>query len=125
MSTALLYHTAHSPAFENIVVVDFVLSLVIFLGALYVLLRNEKLPKWHVTPLWYLGTTSLLSALSIVFEWMLGKDFPLSYYNVGVYLDIATKAFLAWIAITFFTVTFFRRIKAGTKKPTRKRSLLK
>lgn len=124
MSLSITYQTNYSTALSSLIALDVVLSTIIFLGALFVLMKNEKLPKWHVTPLWYIGITSLLSVLSVIFEYLFGKDFALSYFNVGSYLDIATKAFVAWIAITFFVVTAVRCAK-GEKKPVRKKSLIK
>jgi len=79
--------------------------LCIFTGALYVVLHSTKLPKWHITPLWYAGLSCLLTAITILLGYAFGNEFPLSYANLGVVGETALNICLSIIALTFTVVT--------------------
>jgi hypothetical protein len=89
-----------------ILLVNLICHLNIFSGALYVATYNKRLPKWHVTPLWYAGLACLLTALTIVFQFLFGMSFPLAYNNVGVVGETALNICLATIAGTFLYSTW-------------------
>jgi len=69
------------------------------MGAFYIALQNRNLPSWHITPLWYLGLSALFVALSIVLQGMFGRDFELSYAQVGILGETALNLSLAGIAL--------------------------
>ncbi len=90
--------------------VSFIIHLIIFIGTGYVALCNTKLPRWHVTPLWYVGLTSLTVCATILLQWMYGADFPLSHWNIGQWCELAVSIAIAAIAAIMFTGTLRRNI---------------
>jgi uncharacterized membrane protein len=89
-----------------ILLVNLVCHLTIFGGALYVATYNKRLPLWHVTPLWYAGMACLLTAMTIMFQFLFGATFPLAYNNVGVVGETALNICFATIAGSFFYATY-------------------
>lgn len=96
-------------------IVTFVTHLIIFIGTFYVALHNRKLPQWHVAPLWYVGIFCLLTCITIVFQWTIGPEFPLSYWNLGQLAESMVDVMFALVSIIMFTVTVKRDI-AGAKR---------
>lgn len=85
--------------------INFLAYLCIFVGTFYIALQNRNLPKWHTTPLWYVGLTSLFTAITIVLQGMFGRDFALSYANVGILGESALNVSLAYIATVMLVGT--------------------
>lgn len=85
--------------------INLICHLLIFIGTLYVAIHNRKIPRWHVTVLWYCGLSSLFTALTIVIEWIFGQEFPLSYYNIGIIGETFLHACLAFMATSVFLHT--------------------
>ena len=79
--------------------INFLACSAVFMGAFYIALQNRNLPSWHITPLWYLGLSALFVALSIVLQGMFGRDFELSYAQVGILGETALNLSLAGIAL--------------------------
>jgi hypothetical protein len=90
---------------EIVLFVNLMCHIIIFYGALYVVLHNKRLPTWHVTPLWYAGLSCLLTAITIVLGYAFTDAFPLSYANLGVIGETSLNVCLASIAIMFFIST--------------------
>lgn len=89
-----------------ILLVNLICHLTIFGCALYVATYNKRLPQWHVTPLWYAGMACLLTALTIVLQFLFGASFPMAYDNVGVVGETALNICLATIAGSFLYATY-------------------
>lgn len=85
--------------------INFVCHLCIWLGSFYVALHNRNLPAWHITPLWYLGLTHLLIAITVIVQWTIGPEHPLSYWNFGVIGETLSDMALAAIVIVMWVVT--------------------
>lgn len=79
--------------------INFLACSTVFMGAFYIALQNRKLPSWHVTPLWYVGLSAMFVAMSIVLQGMFGRDFELSYAQVGILGETALNLSLAGIAL--------------------------
>lgn len=90
--------------------INFISHMLIFIGALYVALHNRQLPKWHITPLWYVGLSSFSCAIAIMCQWGLGSTFPLSYSSIGSITELALDISLASIAIIFLCITLKKDI---------------
>jgi len=56
----------------------------IFFGGLYSAIHNRLIPHWYATCLWYIGSFSFLTSITIFLEWIFGEDFILSYTNIGI-----------------------------------------
>jgi hypothetical protein len=95
--------------------INFLAHLMIFVGACYVALHNRSLPQWHVTPLWYVGLTSVFTAMTIVCQWVFGPEFELSYFKVGLLGETALNISIAAIALIMLIVTVRKDI-IGAKK---------
>jgi hypothetical protein len=96
-------------------VINFVSHTLIFIGTFYVALHNRNLPQWHITPLWYTGLFSLLTSFTILFQWAIGPEFPLSYWNFGQLAESLVDISLASIA-TIMLIGTIRKDIAGAKK---------
>ena len=92
--------------------INFVCHILIFIGALYIAVYNEKLPIWHKTPLWYAGLSCLLTAITIILGGFFGQDFPMSYANIGVVGETALNICLAYIAVHFIIDTVRQKYPA-------------
>lgn len=79
--------------------INFLACSTVFMGAFYIALQNRNLPSWHVTPLWYVGLSAMFVAMSIVLQGMFGRDFELSYAQVGILGETALNLSLAGIAL--------------------------
>jgi uncharacterized membrane protein len=100
-----------------ILLVNLICHLTIFSGALYVATYNKRLPQWHVTPLWYAGMACLLTALTIVFQFLFGASFPLAYDNVGIIGETSLNICLATVAGSFFYATHKKNKDAFEEQP--------
>lgn len=84
--------------------------LVTFLGSLYVAIHSRAIPLWVRTPLWYLGVTSFIVALSIVFEWTLGPQFILSYSRFGPIGEMLINLNIAIASLLMFINTVYKDV---------------
>lgn len=87
------------------VLINFVCYLLVFIGSFYVAIHNRKLPQWHITPLWYLGLANLFMAVTILVNWTIGPEHPLSYWNMGTVGQALCNIILASIVAVMFVVT--------------------
>lgn len=95
-------------AFSYELLINFVAHFLIFIGSFYVALHNRKLPQWHITPLWYVGLFSLLVCISIILEWSIGPEYPLSYLNIGKLSEAAVDICIALVATIMLIITVIR-----------------
>lgn len=93
-------------------IINFALHITIFIGTFYVAMYNTKLPHWHLTPLWYLGLANFAVAISILIEWTIGSEHPLSFWNIGGIVEIIANIFVALIALIMLIVTVKRKYKS-------------
>lgn len=92
-------------------IVNFILHIAIFVSMFYVAMHNRNLRKWQITPLWYAGLASLLAGLTIIVQWTLGAEHPLSYWSMGRLAETLFNATIASIAIGMFLETIAADIK--------------
>ena len=102
--------------YEFEMVINFFAHFVIFLGTFYVALQNRNLPQWHVTPLWYVGLFSLFTCISIVLQWAIGPEFPLSYWNLGKLSETAVNISVAAVALIMLVGTVRRDLREAKKR---------
>lgn len=95
-------------AHNSMMVLDFVSHLLIFTGIALFVIFWRAAPQWHITPLWYVGLASLAIAMTVVIEWTLGPDCPLSYHNLSAILETFFDIALASLVVTFALVYSFR-----------------
>lgn len=86
-------------------VINFLCHCTIFFGGGYIALHCRTLPLWLVTPMWYMGLSSLIAAGAIVVQWVFGPSFPLSYASVGIFGEIALNISLAVAVALMFMKT--------------------
>lgn len=110
ISELILFFNVHQP------IVNFISHTLIFIGAFYVALHNRNLPQWHITPLWYVGMFSLLTSFTIIFQWAIGPEFPLSYWNLGQLAESLVDISLASIATIMLIGTVRQDIKGAKKR---------
>lgn len=103
-------------AFNYELLINFIAHFLIFTGSFYVALQNRKLPQWHITPLWYVGLFSLLVCISVVLEWSIGADYPLSYNQIGRLSETAVDVCIALVATIMLTITVGRDIRYRKKR---------
>ncbi len=96
--------------------VSFVAHIIIFVGAFYVALHNRNLPRWHITPLWYLGLIHLFTAVTVVIQWAIGPEHPLSYWNAGLFGEVLCNIALSAIVIVMFALTIGEDIMGSRKR---------
>jgi hypothetical protein len=80
-------------------IINFIAHTLIFIGAFYVALQNRNLPQWHLTPLWYVGLCALFTSITIVIQWSVGAEHPLSFWNAGVMGETLLNIAVAAIAV--------------------------
>jgi hypothetical protein len=97
-------------------IVNFISHMLIFMGTFYVAIHNRNLPPWHITPLWYVGVFSLLTAFTIVCQWAIGPEFPLSYWNLGQLAESLVDLALASIATIMLIGTIRQDIRESKKR---------
>jgi hypothetical protein len=88
----------------------------IFAGTFYVALHNRTLKQWHITPLWYMGLTSLLVSISILCQYIIGPEFPLSYWNVSLFVETLSNIAVSSIAVIMFIMTVKRELKGRNNR---------
>lgn len=98
--------------------VNLVCYLIIFLGGFYVALHSRDIPRWLVTALWYTGVFSFFTASTIILEFIYGQLFELSYFQVGLFGEIAMKVSLASIVIVLFLETVYKDYRGAKKRKT-------
>jgi peptidoglycan biosynthesis protein MviN/MurJ (putative lipid II flippase) len=89
---------------------------IIFTGTFYVALHNRNLKHWHITPLWYVGLASLFTAITILLQYMIGPEFPLSYWNLSLFTETLSNLALAGIAGVMFIGTVRSDLKGRRKR---------
>lgn len=87
------------------VAINFIAHTIIFSGAFYIALHNRDLPQWHITPLWYVGLFSLLVSITIIVQWAIGPEHPLSYWNLGKLAETLVNCSVASIALVMLIRT--------------------
>lgn len=75
--------------------INFVCLLIAFVSSLYVAIHSRIIPIWIRTPLWYVGVSCFLVAISIGCEWTLGPQFIFSYSRFGLIGETMINFFLA------------------------------
>lgn len=103
-------------AFNYELLINFIAHFLIFIGSFYVALQNRKLPQWHITPLWYVGLFSLLVCISVILEWSIGPEYPLSYWNIGKLSETAVDVSIALVATIMLIITVRRDIRSRKKR---------
>lgn len=98
------------------VVIDFVAHFTIFFGTFYVAVHNRSLPQWHIVPLWYTGLFALLGAITILVQWTIGPEHPLSYWNLGRFVETLLNVSVASIAIIMFSGTLLKDLKGSKNR---------
>lgn len=101
------------------IIINFIAHFLIFVGAFYVALQNRNLPQWHVTPLWYVGLSSILVCVTIIVQWSIGPEHPMSYFNLGNLAETAVNIAVAAVA-TIMLIGTVRRDLHESKKRRRK-----
>lgn len=96
--------------------INLIAHSIIFSGTFYVVLHNRNLKHWHITPLWYLGLTSLFTAITILLQYMVGPEFPLSYWNLSLFAETLSNIALAGIAAVMFIGTIRSDLKGRRKR---------
>lgn len=92
-------------------IINFVSYNLIFIGTFYVALHNRKLPQWHIAPLWYVGLSSFATSITILIQWLLGPENPLSYSNFGQISEMFVHVTLASVATIMLVGTVRRDLK--------------
>lgn len=101
--------------------INFVNHTAIFIGIFYVALHNRKLPQWHITPLWYLGLFNLFVAVTILVQWTIGSEHPMSYWNIGMIATTVCNIALAFIAVLMFAYTVVEDVVGKRKRKARQK----
>lgn len=96
--------------------VIFVCHLITFIGIFYVVLHNRKMPQWHITPLWYLGLANLFVVTSILIQWTIGVEHPLSYWNLGILGETLIEIILASFVLIMFSETVWADLKGRRQR---------
>lgn len=103
------------------ILINFAAHFLIFIGTFYVALQNRKLPQWHITPLWYVGLFSILTCMTIVCQWAIGPEFPLSYFNFGQLAETAVNVSVAVVAVIMLVGTVRRDLHERKKRRLREK----
>ncbi len=98
------------------ILINFTAHLIIFIGTLYVALHNRNLKQWHITPLWYVGLMSMLTAMTIVCQWAIGHEYPLSYWNLGQLTETLSNVSLAVVALIMLVGTVRLDLRNSKKR---------
>jgi len=96
--------------------INLIAHSLIFTGTFYVALHNRTLKPWHVTPLWYVGLASLLNAIAILIHYIIGPEFPLSYWNLSLLSETLSNVSIAAVATVMFVGTVRRDIIGSRKR---------
>ena len=95
--------------------INFFAHSLTFIGAFYVAMHARHLPHWHVTPLWYVGLASLLNAFAILFQYIIGPQFHLSYWNISLFSETLSNLMVSLIAVAMLAHTVYKDL-AGRRK---------
>lgn len=98
------------------IVINFIAHFLIFLGSFYVALQNRNLPQWHITPLWYVGLCSISVCITIVVQWAIGPEHPISYFNLGKLAETAVNVSVAAVATIMLVGTVRRDLHESKKR---------
>lgn len=98
------------------IIINFIAHFLIFLGTFYVALQNRNLPQWHLTPLWYVGLTSILVCMTIIIQWAIGPENPLSYFNLGKLAETLVNIAVATVATIMLVGTVRRDLHESKKR---------
>jgi len=90
---------------------NFAFLLMAFIGSLYVAIHSETIPNWIRTPLWYIGCSCFIVAISIVCEWTLGPQYLFSYSRFGLIGQTAVNFFIALTSLIMLIHTVWVDIK--------------
>lgn len=101
---------------SNQLIVTFASHFCIFLGTFYVAIHNRNMPQWGMTPLWYVGLFSFMTCFTIVCQWAIGPEFPLSYWNLGQLAQSLVYVSLAVMSIISLVITVRKDIKESKKR---------
>lgn len=101
-------------------IINLVTHSIVFIGGFYVAMFNKRLPTWHVTPVWYIGLTSLFTVLTIIFEFIFGLSFPLSHFNMALVSEALLDIALAYLVIIMFIGTYRMNSKNSRNSLPRK-----
>lgn len=96
---------------DNILPLNFICHVLIFLGGLYVALHSRLIPNWALTSLWYLGLCSFINGLAIILQWTNGPEFFLSYSNIGTATETLVNIILALTVFSCFSNTLLKDFK--------------
>lgn len=97
-------------------IVTFISHFFIFLGTFYVAIHNRNMPQWGVTPLWYVGLFAFLTCFTIVCQWYIGPEFPLSYWNLGQLAQSMVYVSLAVMSLVSLIMTVKKDIHESKKR---------
>lgn len=100
--------------------INFAAHVLIFIGTFYVALHNRNLKQWHVTPLWYAGLCSLFVAITILVQWAIGPEHPLSYWNIGLMGETLLNIAVASIAVIMLISTVRLDLRNAKKRKPNK-----
>jgi hypothetical protein len=98
------------------ILINFIAHIIIFIGAFYVALQNRNLKQWHVTPLWYVGLAAFSTCITIVIQWAVGLEHPMSYYNIGRLTETLLNVSVASIAAIMLIGTVREDLKNAKKR---------
>lgn len=96
--------------------INFICHSLVFISSFYVAMHNREIPQWVITPLWYLGLTSLLISISILVQYFISPEHELSYWNLGSVLEYVSNIILSFMCVMFFSTTVFKDIKGAKKR---------
>jgi hypothetical protein len=96
--------------------INLIAHSVTFMGIFYVAIHNRNLKQLHITPLWYLGLASLFTAVTILLQYMIGPEFPLSYWNISLFAETLSNIMLAVIAAVMFIGTVRSDLRERKKR---------
>lgn len=100
--------------------VNFVCAMTVFVGAMFVLLKNQHLPQWHKAPLNMLAVACGFLAVTILSQWVFGVGFGLAYDGgMGLIAEVGVNLCIASIAAVFMVSTFLRQQKDAKQLPRR------
>lgn len=96
--------------------VNFIVHISIFVSMFYIALHNRNLKQWQITPLWYAGLISLLCSITILIQWALGPEHPMSYWSIGRLAETLFNITIAVIAVAVFCDTIVADFKYRKKR---------
>jgi hypothetical protein len=90
---------------------NLIFLLISFVGGLYVAIHARNIPLWVRTPLWYLGLSSFIVAVSIILEFTVGPQFMLSYSRFGVIGEMLINFNIAVTSLIMLVNTVLKDVK--------------